>query len=137
MTCPFIRDRMIKVRPGHGIEECGVSLAFFVVFSEVAEGVQIFHVSDPTIDGAVGCSCAILNSSGRGKSGCLRRAEYGDEGLQDEDRGKMLLNDCQQSLHSRAVDADRAVTHSGASGTFIGVAAHPAGAERPISAIWL
>jgi hypothetical protein len=34
----------------------------------------------------------------------------------------MLLNDCQPSLHSRAVDADRAVTHSGASSTFIGVA---------------
>jgi hypothetical protein len=70
----------------------------FVVFSEVAEGVQISHVSDPTIDGAVGCSCAILNSSRRDNSGCLRRAGYGDEGLQDEDRGKMLLNDCQQSL---------------------------------------
>jgi hypothetical protein len=47
---------MMNVRPGHGIEECGVSplKAFFVVLSEVAEGVQISHVSDSTIDGATG-----------------------------------------------------------------------------------
>jgi len=101
MTCPFICDRMMKVRPGHGMEDCGVSLAFFVVFSEVADGVQISHVSDPTIDGAVDCSCAILNLSRRDNSGCLQRAGYGDEGLQDEDLGKMLLNECQQSLHRR------------------------------------
>ena len=91
----------MKVRPGHGMEDCGVSLAFFVVLSEVADGVQISHVSDPTIDGAVDCSCVILNLSGRDNSGCLQRAGYGDEGLQDGDPGKMLLNDCQQSLHRR------------------------------------
>jgi hypothetical protein len=47
---------MIKALPGHGMEDCGISLlkAFFVVFSEDAEGVQISQVSDPTIEGATG-----------------------------------------------------------------------------------
>lgn len=41
---------MMKARPGHGIEDGGVSLleAFCVVSSEDAEGVGICHVSDPT-----------------------------------------------------------------------------------------
>lgn len=44
----------MKVRPGHGMEEdCGISIpkAFFVIFSEDAEGVQISHVSDPKMEG--------------------------------------------------------------------------------------
>lgn len=45
------------------MEDCAVS-AFFVVFSEVTEGVQISQVSDPTIEGAIGCSCAMLSKTG-------------------------------------------------------------------------
>lgn len=47
---------MMKVRPGHGMEDCGFSSleGFFVVFSEVAEGVQMSHVSDPATEGAAG-----------------------------------------------------------------------------------
>jgi hypothetical protein len=86
------------VCPGHGIEVCGITLAFFVVFSEVAEGVQISHVSDPTTDGAAGCSCAMLNSSGRDDSGRLRQFRllmaclFGGEDIEHEDRGKMFLS---------------------------------------------
>jgi hypothetical protein len=38
------------------MEDCGDSLGckFLVVFSEVAEGVQMSHVADSTVDGAVG-----------------------------------------------------------------------------------
>jgi hypothetical protein len=36
------------------MEDCEVSLAFFVVFSDVAEGVHISHVSDPMMDGGAG-----------------------------------------------------------------------------------
>jgi hypothetical protein len=58
---------MMKVRPGHGMEEdCGISIpkAFFVIFSEDAEGVQISHVSDPTMEGAAARSCAMLLKAG-------------------------------------------------------------------------
>jgi hypothetical protein len=52
----------MKVRPGHGMEEdCGISIpkAFFVIFSEDAEGVQISHVSDSIIEGAAARSGAM------------------------------------------------------------------------------
>ena len=47
---------MMKVRPGHGMEDYGISLlkVLFVVFSEAAEGVQICQVPDPIIEGATG-----------------------------------------------------------------------------------
>lgn len=45
----------MKVRPGHGMEDCGVSLVwvFSDVFSDVAAGVQISHVLELMIDGAM------------------------------------------------------------------------------------
>jgi len=47
---------MMKVRLGYGMEDCGISVpkAFFGVCSEDAEGVQISHVSDLTIEGSTG-----------------------------------------------------------------------------------
>lgn len=53
---------MMKVRPGHGMEEdCGISIpkVFFVIYSEDAEGVQISHVSEPAMEGAAARSCAM------------------------------------------------------------------------------
>lgn len=58
---------MIKVRPGHGMEEdCGISIpkAFFVISSEDAEGVQISHVSDPMMEGAAARSCTMSSKTG-------------------------------------------------------------------------
>lgn len=55
-----------------------------MVFSDVADGVQISHVSETTMDDALDCSCAMLNLSGRDET--LRRAKSGEVSCQDKDR---------------------------------------------------
>ena len=65
MTLPLARDRMMKTRPGHGVEDWLLSplSSSFVVLSEVTDGVYMDHTSDSTAVLILDWLCAMLCST--------------------------------------------------------------------------
>jgi hypothetical protein len=104
-----------------------------VVFSDDAEGVQISHVSDATIEGAKGRLCAILSKTSFNDR--LRCAEMKvSRRVEERCTFKGLLVNVAHP--GRAVETQSSHTHLGGSSTFISVA-YLAKVERRISACLL